>query len=42
MYYIYLWNSGDPKGVILSHGGILNGEGGHELLKSVWTKKLDF
>ena len=34
---------GNPKGVILSHGGILsNCEGGYELLKSIITKDMKF
>ncbi len=34
---------GDPKGVILSHGGILsNCEGGYELLKPILNKKTRF
>ena len=34
---------GNPKGVILSHGGILsNCEGGYELLEPILEKKLDF
>ena len=34
---------GDPKGVILSHGGILsNCEGGYELLKSIISKDMKF
>ena len=34
---------GDPKGVVLSHGGILsNCEGGYELLKPLFTKNTKF
>ena len=34
MYYLYLWNTGKSKGVILSHGGILNNcEGAIEILE---------
>ena len=43
MYYLYIRNSGNPKGVVLSHGGILsNCEGAVELLKPLIEKKIQY
>ena len=40
MHNLYLGNLGNPKGVILSHGGILsNCEGAFDLLKPLIKKK---
>ena len=43
MYNLYIRNQGNPKGVILSHGGILNNcEGSCELLKPIISNQPRF
>ena len=43
LYNLYIWYSGNPKGVVLSHGGILsNCEGAVELLKPLTKKKIQY
>ena len=43
MYYLYIGNIRNPKGVILSHGGILsNCEGAVELLETLTKKRIPY